>query len=33
LLKRDWKLGARFRRCEFGNLAAATIEERQRSTG
>src|SRR5262245_30713968 len=29
LLKRDWKLGARVRRCEFGNSAAATIEQRQ----
>ena len=28
LLERDWKLGARFRRREFGNSAAATIEQR-----
>jgi hypothetical protein len=28
LLERDWKLGARFRRREFGNFAAATIQQR-----
>jgi hypothetical protein len=28
LLERDWKLGARFRRRQLGNLAAATIEQR-----
>src|SRR4029453_486213 len=28
LLERDWELGARFRRHEFGNFAAATIEQR-----
>jgi hypothetical protein len=33
LLKRDWELGARFPRREFGNSAAATIEQRQCSTG
>src|SRR4029450_3874868 len=27
LLERDWELGARFRRREFGNSAAATIEQ------
>ena len=31
VFERDWKLGARFSRREFGNLAAATIEQRQGS--
>src|SRR5262245_44159792 len=28
LLERHWKLGARFRRREFGNFAAAVVEQR-----
>ena len=33
LLEREWKLRARFWRCQLGNLAATTIEQCQSSAG